>query len=66
MQKLIIDCSKPIGEQETLVDMTEEEIAAIKYLDATSLSTETVTIGAAGTGGSGNGQAGIIFVEEFY
>ena len=30
MQKLVIDCSKPIGQQETLVDMTEEEIAAIQ------------------------------------
>ncbi len=30
MKKLVIDCSKPIGQQETLVDMTEEEIAAIQ------------------------------------
>lgn len=30
MKKLIVDCSKPIGQQETLVDMTEEEIAALE------------------------------------
>lgn len=28
MKKLIVDCSKPIGQQETYVDMTAEEEAA--------------------------------------
>lgn len=39
---------------------------SVKDIDATSLSTETVTIGAGGVGQSSTGNPGAVIVEEFY
>jgi len=45
MKKLVIDCSKPIGQQETLVDMTEEEIAALEAQQAANEAANQPTNG---------------------
>lgn len=34
MKKLVVDCSKPLGQQETVVDMPEEEKAALAAVHA--------------------------------
>lgn len=40
MKKLIVDCSRPLGQQEVMVDMTAEEIAAMEQVYAANAAEE--------------------------